>query len=133
MVDLKNSCLVPKAHAIFSEWFDMYKDPQIGKMTHESTVEFIWGATRERCGPTDNRITGLFQQFSKKDPEGKTLEREEFLLFWYIAAKDRPDRVHDNLKNHNIRTDLKKMSEVIDDTGFVKEDMPRFTMAFNAE
>ena len=133
MVDLKNNCLVPKAHEIFNEWFDLYMDPTIGKMTPESTVGFILGATNERCGPSDSRIQGLFDQYAKKDATKKTLEREEFLLFWFIAAKDRPDRVHDNLKNHNIRTDLKKLSEVMEEMAFTKEEMPRFTMATNQE
>ena len=133
IVDLKNRCLVPKAHAIFNEWYDMYKDPELGKMTPESTVRFILGATNERCGPEDSRITGLFKMYVKKDPAGKILERDEFLEFWYIAAKDRLDPVHDNLRNHNIRTDLKKLSEVVEETSFKKEQMPRFTMATNQD
>ena len=102
-------------------------------MTPESAVRFIYGATNERCGPDDSRITGLFKAYCKADLSCKTLEREEFLNFYYSAAKDKPERVHDNLRNHNIRTDLKKLSEIVEETAFAKEEMPRFTMATKQE
>ena len=41
--------LTPKAEEIFSEWFDKYSDPKIGKMTPESATKFILGATHEVC------------------------------------------------------------------------------------
>ena len=53
------------------------------------------------------------------------------MKFYYTAAKDKVERVHDNLKNHFIRTDLKKISEVVEETAFSKEEMPRFTMSSN--
>lgn len=100
-------------------------------MTPESTTKFILGATNEVCPADDSRITGLFKAHAKKDKSGETLEREEFLNFYYGAAEAKIDRVHDNLKNHFIRTDLKKISEVIEETAFTKEEMPRFTIAAN--
>ena len=33
IVDAEKKCLTPKAEEIFSEWFDRFKDPLIGKMT----------------------------------------------------------------------------------------------------
>ena len=41
--------LTPKAEVIFSEWFDKYSDPKVGKMTPESATKFILGATHEVC------------------------------------------------------------------------------------
>lgn len=79
----------------------------------------------------DNRIQGLFKQYSKKE-DGK-LFREEFLQFYFEAARDRADRVHDNLKNHFIRVDLVKLSEIVDPASFEKKDMPRFTLSSNQE
>ena len=52
--------LTPKAEAIFSEWFDKYKDPEIGKMTYQSATKFVLGATLEECGIEDDRISGMF-------------------------------------------------------------------------
>ena len=129
--DVTNKCLTPKAEIIFSEWYDMYSDKELGKMTPESATKFILGATNEVCAADDSRISGLFKDYAKKDPEGKVLEREEFLKFYYTAAKAKIERVHDNLKNHFIRTDLKKISEVMEETAFTKEEMPRFTMSSN--
>ena len=98
-------------------------------MTHESAVNFILGATNEVCDAEDSRITGLFGEYAKKDP--KILEREEFFTFYYTAAKAKIERVHDNLRNHFIRTDLKKISEVMEDITYDKKDMPRFTISAN--
>lgn len=70
-------------------------------MTPESTTLFIKGATNEAVSPDDGRITGLFKSYdSNKD--GK-IERHEFLTFYADAARDKVDRVYDNLKNHFIR------------------------------
>ena len=129
--DFHNKCLTPKAELIFSEWYDKYSDPKIGKMTPESATKFILGATNEVCDADDSRITGLFKGYAKKDPTGAVMEREEFFTFYYTAAKDKIERVHDNLRNHFVRTDLKKISDVLEETAFTKEEMPRFTISAN--
>jgi len=59
------------------------------------------------------------------------MEREEFLHFYADAARDKVERVYDNLKNHFIRQDLVKLSEVIEAQSFSKEDMPRYTLSHN--
>ena len=84
--DPKKRELTPKARVIFSEWYDKYSDKEIGKMTPESTTKFILGATLEECDADDGRIKGMFKDYAKKDPTGKTMEREEFLKFYYNAA-----------------------------------------------
>ena len=65
-----NKCLTPKAHRIFSEWFDMYKDPEIGKMTHQSSVRFILGVTNEFTNAEYSRIKAILSTYAKKDPTG---------------------------------------------------------------
>jgi hypothetical protein len=88
-------------------------------MTPESTTFFIRGATNEPVSAADGRIQGLFQQYDA-DKDGK-LQREEFLKFYYEASRDRGDRVIDNLKNHFIRNDLQKSSDIIEPFLFPKE------------
>lgn len=87
-------------------------------MTPDTTTLFIRGATNELVQPEDSRIQGLFKSFdSNKD--GK-IEREEFLVFYAEAARDKVERVYDNLKNHFIRQDLVKLSEVKEALSFAK-------------
>ena len=37
IIDKEKNRLTPKAYQIFNEWFDMYMDPEQGKMTAVST------------------------------------------------------------------------------------------------
>jgi hypothetical protein len=64
--------------------------------------------------------------------DGK-IEREEFLSFYTEAARDKVERVYDNLKNHFIRQDLVKLSEVTEAQSFQKEEMPRYTLSHNQD
>ena len=110
----------------------MYKDPELGLMTPASATKFVLGATLEEVDEQDNRITGIFKSYAKKDQSGQTLEREEFLKLYYSAAlrgvKGRED-INMNLRNHFIRPDLKKLKDVEEDVIFAKDEMPRFTMS----
>ena len=65
---------------------------------------------------------------SNKD--GK-IEREEFLTFYESAARGKQETVRENLRSHNIRDDLKKLSEVQEESSFKTEDMPRFKISKN--
>jgi len=106
---------------LFSEWYDKYSNAD-GVMTPESAKKFILGATNELIpgdGYSDNRIKGLFDNYdSNKD--GK-LERHEFIRFYEVATNERADRVYDNIKNHFIRNDLLKYSEIYEDEQFTTE------------
>ena len=86
IIDTTKRELIPRAQEIFGEWFDKYKDPEIGKLTHESATKFVLGATLEDCPVEDNRITGMFNTFAKKDPTHKTMEKDEFLKIYYNTA-----------------------------------------------
>jgi hypothetical protein len=107
----------------------MYSDSELGVMTPETTTFFIRGATNEPVSAVDGRITGLFKEYDS-DADGK-LQRVEFLRFYFEACRDRGDRVIDNLKNHFIRNDLMKSSDVVEHFLFPKEKMPRFTLSEN--
>ena len=102
-------------------------------MTPQSAIRFILGATNEFCTVDDKRIKGIFSNYAKKDPTGETLEREEFLKFYYMAAKDKIKSVHENLENQFIRKDLKKYSEIFEETALKKEEMPRYMMSAQQE
>lgn len=98
-------------------------------MTPESTVRFIYGATYERVEKTDNRITGLFEKYQTE--KGK-LTRQQFIQFYTDASSGvNTDRVFDNLRNHFIRNDLVKLSEVKEELPFAENDMPRNSMSHN--
>mmetsp|Transcript_44247 Transcript_44247/g.32237 ORF Transcript_44247/g.32237 Transcript_44247/m.32237 type:complete len:96 (-) Transcript_44247:78-365(-) len=87
-----------------------------GFMTPETCVYFIKGCTGDLPPVNDDRITGLFEKYDA-DKDGK-LEEKDFLRFYTLSCRDKPETVRENLKNHNIRNDLKKLSEVIEETTF---------------
>ena len=131
--DTENSCLTPMANKLFNEWYDEFKDPEKEIMTKSSACRFILGVTNEAAKEDDRRITSIFSQYAKKDETGETLDRDEFLQFYYTAAKSKITSVHENLENMFIRPDLKKYSEVTEVTAYPKEQMPRFTISANQE
>ena len=47
---------MPRAVEIFSEWYDMYKDPETNMMDSKNVAAFIAGATKQPCGKDDNRV-----------------------------------------------------------------------------
>jgi hypothetical protein len=59
------------------------------------------------------------------------IEREEFLFFYEMASKNKPETVRENLRSHNIRNDLKKLSEVTEESSFSTHEMPRFRISRN--
>jgi len=109
----------------------MYSDDN-DKMTPVTACHFLKGATNENVDPADSRIKGLFAAYDGNNDE--KMERFEFLKFYHDACTDgRIDRVRENLKQHFIRTDLKKMSDIVEDASFSKEEMPRFTISKNLD
>ena len=100
-----------------------------GVMVPETCALFIKGCTGDYPPLNDDRITGLFEKFdSNKD--GK-IEEKDFMHFYELSCRDKPDTVRENLKQHNIRNDLKKLSEITEETAFSTQDMPRFKIAEN--
>lgn len=122
--------LSEKAKQIFNEMFDMYSDEQ-GAMTKETCTKFIKGCTNEQPLPNDERILTMFKVYDANH-DGR-IERDEFLNFFEVACRSKPDTVRDNLKHHNIRNDLKKLSEVTEESSFATEDMPRFKISKNQD
>jgi Ca2+-binding EF-hand superfamily protein len=87
----------------------MYSDDN-GQMTKETCSLFIKGCTGEQPQPNDDRILSLFKQYDTNN-DGK-IERADFMIFYETAARTKPDTVRENLRSHNIRNDLKKLSEI---------------------
>ncbi len=106
----------------------MYSDEN-DKMTKETCTLFIKGCTGETPPANDERILGLFKSYDSNN-DG-FIEREDFLGFYETSCKNKPDTVRENLKYHNIRNDLKKLSEVTEESSFQTEDMPRFKISRN--
>lgn len=70
---------------------------------------------------------------SDKDDQ---LTEEDFINFYTVSSKgdeDQRSAVRANLKNLNVRPDLKKISEVIEESSFKKTDMPRYTLSANQD
>ena len=132
LVDRSTRTLVPRAKEIFSEWYDIYKNQQTGLMQAENVGRFIAGATKQTCLANDSRVENIVAKYDT-DKDGQ-IDLEDFLKFYYDAAAGTPGQlkaVQSNLKNHNVRLDLKKMSEIVEDTDFAESDMPRFTLSAN--
>jgi len=87
----------------------MYSDDTDG-MTKDTCTLFIKGCTGENPGPNDDRVLNLFKTYDKNN-DGR-IERDEFITFYTNASRTKPDTVRENLRAHNIREDLKKLSEI---------------------
>lgn len=132
IVDHVKRALVPRAKEIFSEWYDIYKNQSTGLMDNVCVANFIQGATKQNCPVTDNRVEHIMKKYDT-DNDGN-INLEQFLQFYYDAAAGTSlSAVYSNLKNHNVRTDLKKMSEVVEEVQYEQRDMPRYTLSANQE
>ena len=133
IIDPVTKELTPPAAKTFNEWFDKYKNPKIGKINDVGLAWFVFEATTEPHDVDDKLILGIFEKHSKEDPEKKLLNRQEWLALFYTAAQTESGKrnIRNNLANHFIRADFKKMSEIDEESGFKKELMPRFTMSDN--
>ena len=79
-------------------------------MSKVTCALFIKGCTGEHPSVNDERIQSMFKQYDVNN-DGR-IERQEFLQFYETAARNKPDTVRENLRAHNIRNDLKKLSEI---------------------
>ena len=122
--------LTERASKIFNEWFTLYSNEN-DKMTPETCSLFIKGCTGEHPPVTDDRIVNLFKTYDT-NADG-LIEREDFISFYTKASQGRAETVRENLRHHNVRADLKKLSEVKDEENFEAPDMPRFKISKNAE
>jgi hypothetical protein len=100
-------------------------------MTPETCALFIKGCTNEHPPVTDDRVVNMFKGYDKNN-DG-LIEREDFLIFYETASRSKADTVRENLRHHNIRSDLKKLSEVKEEENFEAKDMPRFKISKNTE
>jgi len=132
LVDVQKGCLVPRAVEIFTEWYDIYKNEETGLMDAAHVAKFIAGATKQECDGNDNRVQGILSKYDN-DKDGN-LNLQEFLDFYYQSSSGSTLKaVHSNLKNHNVRLDLKRMSEIVEDVSFAEHEMPRHTLSSNQE
>lgn len=100
-------------------------------MTPETCALFIKGCTGEHPSLSDDRITKMFEAYDKNS-DG-FIERSEFLTFYELACRSKGDTVRENLRHHNIRPDLKKLSEIKDVESFEAQDMPRYKISKNQD
>ncbi len=98
-------------------------------MTKETCCRFIQGCTGDLPSTSDERVFNMFKDYDKNS-DG-FIERTDFLLFYQKACNQKPDTVRDNLRHHNIRADLKKLSEVKEVESFAAHEMPRLKISKN--
>lgn len=96
-------------------------------MVKETCSKFIKGCTGEEPSVTDERIATLFKTYDSNN-DGK-IERSEFLQFYEISSRNKPDTVRENLRAHNIRNDLKKLSEIQEESSYTNVQMPRYKIS----
>lgn len=93
--------------------FDMYAEDD-GTWSKQSTYNFILGCVGEKPNgdnaEEDKRVEGLFETYDT-DRDGK-LQMADFFAFYATASRDRKGVVMDNLRNFNVRPDLKRWSDV---------------------
>lgn len=110
----------------------MYKDPETGSMDAKNVAAFIAGATKQPCTKDDSRVEHIMSKYDG-DKDGQ-LTLDDFLGFYLDAASGSALKaVQQNLKNHNVRLDLKKMSDVVEQIDYAKNEMPRHTLSANQE
>ena len=119
--------LTPEAKRIFREWFAEYSTD--GFMNTQQCADFIKSCTGEPVRATDDRISGLFKQYDH-NTDG-FLEEDAFLEFYQSSARTKQSTVRDNLRAHNVRNDLKKLSEISAEGDMNKDDMPRYKISRN--
>lgn len=132
IVDRVNRKLTARAEEIFTEWFHLYKDSSSDLMDASNVAAFIAGATKQTCLKDDNRVEHILNKYDTDKDGAITLT--EFLTFYYDAASGTSLKaVQQNLKNHNVRLDLKKISELVEEVAFNQSEMPRYTLSANQE
>lgn len=121
-----NKQFTEKASTVFNDWFTEYSNDD-DKMTKESCGLFIRGVTSEPPKLHDDRVEGLFKEHDKN--QDGFIEREDFLEFYRDAAVKRDHIVRDNLRHNNIRIDLTRLIDVVEDNDYADEEMPRYRLS----
>lgn len=102
-------------------------------MDNYSVARFITKTTKRQTISTEQQVSELIRSYDE-DQDGM-LTLQDFLKFYYDAAYEAGDKrqaCFKNLKNLNIRPDLVKISEVVDQAMFSKANlMPRFSLQAN--
>ena len=78
------------------------------------------------------RVKNILEKYDS-DKDG-SITLTEFWQFYYDAASGPNLKiVQSNLKHHNVRLDLKKVSEIVEEIDYAEHEMPRFTISDNQE
>jgi hypothetical protein len=88
--------------------FDLYSDDQ-GQMNRDLCAMFIRSVTGSKVDSDDEMVDNFFKKHDTNNDD--KIERADFLRFYESSSLSIPDTVRKNLKTHNIRPDLKKLSE----------------------
>ena len=108
---VKDGEIVPELIQIVKDWFLRFSTNE--KMSREECGKFIRDVTgnRDPIEADDMRVTNLFNKYDE-DRDG-FLDEAGLLKFYSESTLSRPGIVRDNLKNMNIRNDLKSVSLLI--------------------
>ena len=124
--------LKPEVYEMFNMWFNLFMDPEKGKMTTEGAQAFIYEMTTDYPDAKDNRVQNLFKEYAKPDDQ-EHLDREGFIGFFHEACKTRVPSVYENMENMLVRPDMKRYSDVEEENALQRDEMPRYLISENAE
>lgn len=124
----------PELMKIYNNWFDTFALTE-GKMSPTDCGKFVRAVTgaREDIAGDDHRVKGLFEKYNKSGTG--LLDREEFVQF-YIDCTLNPQKkkvVWDNLKQMNVRNDLKNYDDPYETHLVDKTSLPRYSLSQNEE
>lgn len=67
LVDEETQSLTPRAVEIFTDWFNMFKNPVKDKMDNFSVARFISKTTKADCRAMDSRVQDVISRYDKDD------------------------------------------------------------------
>ena len=118
--------IVDDAKVIFTEMF--HKFAENGKMSPDGCASFIHSCTNDNCKGDDRRVKEVFEKWDH-DKDGFLLV-ENFLDFYQLACNERPTVVWYNLQAHHYRNDLKRHSDVEDESVDIRS-LPTYIFSLN--
>ena len=125
---LINNELNPKLEKVLKEWYDIFTEGE-KKMYPKGVAKFVQGVSQsnDEVDEDDSKVTSFLSEYDK-DKKGYVSE-EEFISFYRKALQDKKTiTVWKNLKNMNIREDLKKKDEPYDYIFIESDKLPRYQL-----
>ena len=125
---LINNEINPKLELILKQWFEEFTEGE-QKMYPKGVAKFVQGVSTssEEIEEDDSKVTSFLKE-NDKDNKGYVNE-DEFIQFYKDALRNKKFMaVWKNLKNMNIREDLKKKNDPIEIEYCENDKLPRYKL-----